>query len=150
MKKIIALILAVVMVFALAVSTAALISPTPDDYNDIKVVVDGNGKAEADKYKVKKGSGDDVTLTATETSDSFVNWTIDGEYIIVSGNLSSKVLVIEPQSDIVATAHFKGTGGGSGNNDNTSPKTSDPIVYVLAVMLIAAAGGIFCVRKIRG
>lgn len=150
MKKIIAVLLAVVMVFALAVSTAALISPTPDDYNDIKVVVDGNGKAEADKYKVKKGSGDDVTLTATETTDSFINWTIDGEYVIVSGSLSSKVLVIEPESDIVATAHFKGTGGGNGNGGNTSPKTSDPIVMVLAVMMIAAAGGIFCVRKIRG
>lgn len=150
MKRVVASLLAVVMVFALAVSSSALISPTPEDVWKVTVDVDGNGDANADKYQIKQGSDGEVTLTAIEV-DTFINWTIEGTYDIISGSLTSKVLVIRPHSDIHATAHFKGNGGDNGGNDsNTSPKTGDPLFFALGIMMLAVAGGVISIKRIKG
>lgn len=108
MKRFVALSLAIVMIFAFAVSVAAKRSPTGKQYYKITTAVEnpGMGTVEASQNKIEKDSGDPVTLTATETTGFFTRWIITGDYEIVSGSIDSPELVIIPKSDINATANF--------------------------------------------
>lgn len=156
MKRIISIcLLLVILVTVSVVSVGAVdtvISPTKGEY---VIVVDTNdpqaGTAEADKYSVKIGTDETVTLTAIEGDGTFQEWTIDGDYKLVTGDLDSKVVVIRPNSDVHATAIFKTSGqsttssSASGTNSgSTSPKTGN-ISYALILMLIAVVAGVVAV-----
>ena len=122
------------------------------DYLTIIVDNSGDGSVSANPTKVKKGSGDTVTLTATEKDAPFTGWTLACEYEIVEGSLTSKTLVIKPLTDVHATAYFgkdvpannSGTNGGS-----TSPQTGDYTVAMIALILMAMGLGAFAVKKIK-
>ena len=122
------------------------------DYLTIFVDNSGDGSVSANPTKVKKGSGDTVTLTATEKDAPFTGWTLACEYEIVEGSLTSKTLVIKPLTDVHATAYFgkdvpannSGTNGGS-----TSPQTGDYTVAMIALILMAMGLGAFAVKKIK-
>ena len=122
------------------------------DYLTIFVDNSGDGSVSANPTKVKKGSGDTVTLTATEKDAPFTGWTLACEYEIVEGSLTSKTLVIKPLTDVHATAYFgkdvpannSGTNGGS-----TSPQTGDYTVAMIALILMAMGLGVFAVKKIK-
>ena len=151
MKKIAALLLALTMVFAMAISVSALASPKPVEYFNINVTIDGTGNAMAQPYKIEKGSDDTVTLSVTDDGAGFVKWVISGDYTIVSGTLTSKTLVIKPESDISAEAVFADGKGApkSGNDSNTSPKTGDMTAAVVLMMVLAMGAGVLCVKKIK-
>lgn len=122
------------------------------DYLTIFVDNSGDGSVSANPTKVKKGSGDTVTLTATEKDAPFTGWALACEYEIVEGSLTSKTLVIKPLTDVHATAYFgkdvpannSGTNGGS-----TSPQTGDYTVAMIALILMAMGLGAFAVKKIK-
>lgn len=122
------------------------------DYLTIFVDNSGDGSVSANPTKVKKGSGDTVTLTATEKDAPFTGWSLACEYEIVEGSLTSKTLVIKPLTDVHATAYFgkdvpannSGTNGGS-----TSPQTGDYTVAMIALILMAMGLGVFAVKKIK-
>ena len=157
MKKFVSIALVLVMMLAMAVSVAAETSPTAPAYYNITVKVDGKGEATTDKNKVEvKQDVDKVTLTAIDGEETFVNWTIDGSYTVVEGDTSTRVLVIQPASDIVATAHFKGQDATEvvkpttkPNEGGTSPKTGDPTMMIIALVLLAAGLGVVAVKKIK-
>ena len=157
MKKFVSIALVLVMMLAMAVSVAAETSPTAPPYYAITVKVDGKGEATTDKNKVEvKEDVDKVTLTAIDGEETFVNWTIDGSYTVVEGDTSTRVLVIQPASDIVATAHFKGQDATEvvkpttkPNEGGTSPKTGDPTMMIIALVLLAAGLGVVAVKKIK-
>lgn len=157
MKKFVSIALVLVMMLAMAVSVAAETSPTAPAYYNITVKVDGKGEATTDKNKVEvKEDVDKVTLTAVDGEETFVNWTIDGSYTVVEGDTSTRVLVIQPASDIVATAHFKGQDATEvvkpttkPNEGGTSPKTGDPTMMIIALVLLAAGLGVVAVKKIK-
>ena len=69
----------------------------------ITAAASGDGKATADPEKVKKGSGNTVTLTAVDGKDTFSEWKLACKYDIVSGDLKSRKLVIKPYTDVHAT-----------------------------------------------
>lgn len=152
MKKILAAILALTLVFAMAVSVGAKVSPTPKEFFDVTVRTEGSGDADADPYKVEKNEDGSSTLTATEKNGKFQRWEIEGEYEILEGSLTSKVIRIRPLSDIVATAIFtEGSKGDSNpNTDSTSPKTGDMLFYALGMLTVALGVGVFAFRKVRG
>ena len=157
MKKFVSIALVLVMMLAMAVSVAAETSPTAAPYYDITVKTDGKGDATTDKNKIEvKQDGDKVTLTAIDGDETFVNWTIDGDYTIVEGDTSTRVIVIQPTSDITATAHFKGQDATEvvkpttkPNEGGTSPKTGDPTMMIIALVLLAAGLGVVAVKKIK-
>ncbi len=149
MKKIIALVLAMTLVFALAVSTAALKSPEPDEYFYINVNINGSGNAYAQPYRIEKGSEEPITLTAPE--GDFVRWEISGDYKLVDGKLTDKVIKIIAYSDLTVDAVFADAGKKSdgGNESSTSPKTGDTVYYVIGMMALAMAAALVARKKIK-
>lgn len=122
------------------------------DYLTIFVDNAGDGSVSANPTKVKKGSGDTVTLTATEKDAPFTGWSLACEYEIVEGSLTSKTLVIKPLTDVHATAYFgqavpSNTSGT--NSGSTSPQTGDYTVAMIALILMAMGLGVFAVKKIK-
>lgn len=107
MKKIVALVMSVLMVFVLMASAAAELSPPPKNYYDIEVSVEGSGDADTSDEKVEVNSDGTVTLTATRKQGYFTRWIIEGEYEILNGGtLEDSTIVIRPVSDIQAIASF--------------------------------------------
>ena len=161
MKKIVSLALVLMLVFALTISVAAKVdSPSGKDHYAITTAYDPGdgslGTASSDKNQVDvTASGDDalVHLTASQTKGVFSKWTISGDYEIVEGDLNSPKLTIIPKSDIHAVAVFKGSGvstpDDSGNKSDTSPKTGDPLLFVLALGILALGAGAVAVKKIK-
>lgn len=106
-----------------------------------------------------------VTLTASSDSGTFIDWTITGNFIVVSGGMDEKVITIRPDSDIRAVANFsdksevgesgKGTAGtatpdeSKTNNGKTSPKTADPTPMVVLMLGLAVATGVLAVKKLK-
>ena len=106
-----------------------------------------------------------VTLTASSDSGTFTDWTITGNFIIVSGGMDEKVITIHPYTDILAVANFsdkseageseKGTAGtatpdeSKTNNGKTSPKTADPAPMVVLMLGLAVATGVLAVKKLK-
>lgn len=106
MKRIFAIALAIVLVFAFTVSVAAKSSPTGKQYYKITISVEGSGTARSSANKIIKASGDTVILTAEELDGYFTRWIITGDYDAVDGTISEKVFTIRPKSDIYAIANF--------------------------------------------
>lgn len=173
MKKLIAVTLALVMIFALTVTVAAKDSPVGRDYYSITVAYnpsDGSiGTASGDKSSVQVSAPDEdgyVTLTAIAKGDgAFDQWIIEGDYELISGSLTDPVIVIKPKSDINATAKFKNAGStpdeksssksdsekpsSGGNDSQSSPKTGDPLWIVLGLAVLALGTGALAVKKIK-
>lgn len=127
------------------------------DYLTISVDTVGDGSVSVEPAKVKKGSDETVTLTATEKDDPFTGWSLACEYKIIDGSLTSKTLVIKPLTDVHVTAYFgkavpsdsdKGTNSGN-NSGSTSPATGDFSVMMIALVLMAMGLGVFAVKKIK-
>lgn len=160
MKKITALVLAVLLVFALSVSAFALESPTAPKAWSINVSVKGQGSANSGIASIDPNNPEVVILQAQETTGAaFVRWEITGPYTIVSGSLTTPTIKIMPSGDISAVAIFEGgetqvdvvkPTEQPGNTSGTSPKTGDMLYVVLGIMALAAVMGAFATRKVRG
>ena len=149
MKRFVALILAVVMVFALAVGASALKSPEGKEYYKITSTVEYEGRTAGDatSYKVEKNSDETITLTANAHDGFFTRWIISGGYEIVDGSLDSPVITIRPTSDVKAVASYRKeadyltitvesvtNGNGYGTTDKSKvPVGSDEVVTLTAV-----------------
>ena len=148
MKRFVSLTLAIVMIFAFAVSVAAKPSPTGKQYLKITTAVeyDGMGTADTSASKVQKGIGATVTLSAAELEGYFTCWIISGDYTILDGKtLQDEVITIVPTTDIHAIANFRkdedylyitveaiGKGTASADKDKI-PYGSDEVVTLTAV-----------------
>ena len=125
-----------------------------EDYLTMTVSVIGDGTASVNPPKVKKGSGDTVTFTAVDGKDTFVNWTLECEYDIVEGSLTSRTLVIRPYTDVHGIAKFVGSTPDEKptekpNDSKTSPKTGDPLWIILGLAVLALGAGAIAVKKIK-
>ena len=169
MRQFVSIALVLVMLFAMTVSASALISPGGKDHFGITVGTnpsDGSlGGANTDKNSVTANTDEDgnVTLTADEKNNGkFSHWEIEGEYDIIEGSLTDKVIVIRPKSDIHAIAVFEkpGTPDSSsptesktpvsgGNTSNTSPKTGDSLYIIFGLAVLALGAGALAVKKIK-
>lgn len=165
MKKLVSVVLALVMIFALTATVAAEISPTPKEHYNIVVEYDPSdgslGTADSDKKTVEVdavGEDGEVKLTAVEKGNGeFVKWTIEGDYEIISGSLTDPVLVIKPKSDIHAIAYFTQPGStpdspskpSNPDEGTSSPKTGDPLWIVLGLSILALGLGAVAVKKIK-
>lgn len=137
MKKILAVLTALVFVFSMATMASAAGSPSGD--KTYKVTITTNKKDSAKpSYKSVK-NGDTVELTADEDTDeyAFARWEITGDYEIISGDLESADLVIKPLGDVTVKAVYvdnkedqkedgpNADDPGKKNDSPKSPKTGD-------------------------
>ena len=108
------------------------------------------GKGEVDIPKVKKGTDTVVTFTATETGGDFIEWKFDCAYALVSGSLTSEVVKIIPYTDVHGTAYFKAAPTpGKQDDGKTSPKTGDPLMYLIPLMALALGAAVVAAKKLR-
>lgn len=121
-----------------------------EDWLNVTATAVGDGTASADPGRVKKGSGDTVTLVATDGSDQFIKWELHCDYDVISGDVKSRVMVIRPLTDGNAIAYFSSSGNGGTSNGSTSPKTGDTLLAVLGMMVVALGLGVFAFKKVRG
>ncbi len=129
------------------------------DYLNVRASADPEnlGDATADPGRVKKGSNGSVTLTAiSKNGGVFQNWTLIGDYEIVSGDLNSEELVIIPYTDVDAVAHFTKPGETPTEpttpekDGGTSPKTGYPLFFIFGAMGLAIITGAVATKKIKG
>ena len=159
MKRIIALLMLVLITFSLCASTsvAALPSPTGVSYYMINVEIKGHGGVTTSDWKVVANEGNIVTLTATESDSPFVFWNLKGDFELVDGMQTDKVLTIRPLSDILTIATFEDGLDEVAVTENrdispTSPKTGQdalPVYIILMVMVVAAVGIFYGTKQIK-
>lgn len=171
MKKIFTILVAT-LVLALSVMPAfAVVSPTASEEYSVTI---HNTKGGTGSYTtVTDTDGTHVTLVA-DAKDGYVfkYWVIDGEYVLVDGDLESDELEILISSDIEATPYYEKEDTESGtdsttdsdttvsgstvsvsqNEDSVSPKTGVDSMYFAIIgigvfVIIAGAVGVKLVRS---
>ena len=146
MKKIFALSLAVLMLMSLAVCAFAIEGESPDkpgtEYK-LTVIAGPGGTAEGKK-------NDDGTYTITAYPDdghTFTGWELTGDYEIISGSLTDRVMVIRLKSDVVATASFDGKKPVKPWEDDKAPQTGNMILPVAFVAVVSLFGCAYAVKR---
>lgn len=169
MKKIIATLIAVVVLvacFATVTALAATPSPSTKPTHQITITTYANGEEAKGTYtSLEDGS---IKLDKTENSkEEFTGWVIevinpDGSaapaqenvhYVIISGKLSSDDLVIKPLANlhIEESYNVKGSAGDKGNTNDSpvAPPTGSKAVASVAVLTVLALAGAVAVKKVR-
>ena len=161
MKKVLAIVLALVMLMGLSVTAfAEAASPTADQKVTV-VLVSYNGAAP----KAQNFSANDKQLTftaeATRGSEAFAGWKVykkDGtaavlgtDYTLASSStLEGTTLVIVPLKDVIVTANYGSTTTSIEQAKATftgkSPASGDMAVTGLALIMFVALAGV-CVSK---
>lgn len=99
MKKLFAIVLAVVLVAAVSVTAFAAESPTGELKFDVTVSASNSNSG-----KVEKVDNGDGTVTLKFEGEGFKKWDIDGTYDVVDGSLETATITIKPTSEIKAVA----------------------------------------------
>ena len=120
----------------------------------VKTIGDGTASTSTEKVPLDQAGIASVTLTAVDGKDTFVDWTLECKYDVVEGDSKTRVLVIKPYTDIIATAKFVGSPGtdvvpGNKDTNKTSPKTGDPLFVVIGLFVLAIGSAAFAVKKIK-
>ncbi len=147
MKKLLAVI-AVVLVFAFCLPVCAMAVPSPVIPSEYECEVSPNNANAGSVNKVDKGENVYEIIATPANGYKFVNWTIEGNYVVKEGSLTGTRVVIELSSDVKAVANFNAKGS-DGDKDPTSPPSGD-VVYLIAIAcLVALAGAGFAFKKAR-
>lgn len=165
-KKILMAIVVALLTFS-AIPVMAADSPTASAVYNITVGDKTVSKEGSSGIKVNGGKisistgvvkiGEEVTLTATPNKgNKFSKWIIEGDYTIVSGNLTDATITIIPNSDLDIDAEFVDseenpiteveTTKGATDPSVTSPKTG-AATGALLVTLLASGGVAITSRK---
>ncbi|MBQ7128666.1 MAG: hypothetical protein IJO19_01605 [Clostridia bacterium] len=154
MKKIVSAILALFLVSSISLCAFAL----PSRRATVKKVYEGGTAT----YTYDPDTGNITVTFDLKKGYKFIGWTINGDYEIVSGKLTSTTIVIRPKKDIEiddlsegATPKFKKlasaektTKKSSGGSGSTSPKTSDNGMAIPMLALLALGGVIVSTKKL--
>lgn len=152
MKKIIALLIAVVMVFTLSVTAFAASSPSKDKVYKV-IIVDGKAGVIASPTV---DAGDAVELESSSKNGTFNNWTVykaDGktlavlgvDYTIAGGTLNDEKAEIIPLADIIICANYNNVKTDpsvaiKGDSSDKGPQTGDVAAMVLVLVMAVVAG----------
>ena len=157
MKRLFAILLAVLMLTAIAMpvfagenteETEEVVSPTEkkeykiDVYYDLdQVVYDG---------QVLVTVGDDFTFTPKDQGAQYIfdHLEIEGDYTVTQ---NGNTFVIHPNGDLVIHVKYKGQNPPTPQTDDTpiSPNTGLPTEWLVLIAVIAVAGVVLSVRKLR-
>lgn len=156
MKKVIALVFALVMIMGLSVTSLAVPSATAK--SEFKVSFRNGSAASQTTNTVKVSEDGKFTATVDSAQGTFNEWVIykaDGtvavagvDYTVVSGSLKDANLVVKPLTDIIICGNYNGVVTKPIlDGSSSSPKTGDfTVMYLAAVMMAAGACG-FVAKK---
>ena len=170
MKKILALLLAALIVCALPVVAMAAKNPSSEKVFQVTVqkgAVDGQT---ADKSQVTVAENGAITMKAVESAGKFNSWkvykavdataaaaanvkyveaTANVDYVIVSGSLTESTITIKPLTDIVVCGNYDGkiTDPQTGNASSVSDKTGYNFALLAVVCVLAVAGAGVAAKK---
>ena len=148
MKKVFALILAVVLVMSFSVTAFAAKSPEGVSINKVSVINGKGSETQAESVKV----GESFEIKADKAKGTFNKWIVykaDGSLAVegvdytIEGELTDEVVEIVPLASIIITGNYNGekTDFVLNNGEPESPKTGDTVLMAFAaVMLVALAG----------
>lgn len=168
MKKTLAILLAVVMLFALAAPVMAASSPVAGKKLTVVVVKAPEAKPETQTVTVAEDVNDGtmtLTYTAAEKNNdaAFTKWTVyrrDGsvavlgtDYTLAGGTaLTGLTIKIIPLTDLIVAANYgdKTTDikDAQATFQDKSEPTGDMIVAFAAVMIVALAGTVVCKKQL--
>ena len=151
MKKVLSVLMAVLVlsaVFAVAVSAEVNPSPEPKNYYTIEIEVIGNGTATGDPTSGEEG-GTSKLVANPDPGSKFIGWTIEGEYEIIEGSLTSPILVIRAKGNVKATANFEptDTGKDTGPKSPTTGSNTQADIALMAVVLTVSAAAVVVLGK---
>ncbi len=155
MKKVLAVLFAVLLVAVSALPAFAAESPTGTFAYDVVMVPSDGGSGTADISSSIDADGNQHVLIKPVANNGYVfdYWTIEGSYK-TDGKLTDAELELIVNGDVKVTPHFKKAGTSAGTDGNgstgtsttittdnasTSPKTGSSDVAVFSVILLAAA-----------
>lgn len=168
MKKTLAILLAVVMLFALAAPVMAAKSPEAGKELTVVVVTAPDAKPQTETVKVSEDVNDGtmvVTYTAEEKHEEakFTEWIVyrrDGsiavlgtDYTLAGGTaLTGLTVKIIPLTDLIVTANYGEEktdikDAQSAFQDKSEP-TGDMIAAFAVVMMVALAGTVVCKKQL--
>lgn len=147
MKKISAVLLALMIVVFASLPAFAVVSPTKSSGKYKVTMHNQNGGSGNYTEKVDK-DGQHVTLTAhPKNGYKFTNWIIDGKYTIVKGSLTDDEITVLLGSDIDVYPQFEGEDAAvtpSQNTSSKSPQTGDstPLTITIICLSVLALGAV--------
>jgi len=159
MKKLFAVVLAVALVMALAVTAFAATSPVGEAAHKI-YVINGNGT------KTEVGTvdaGDPIELKADSAKGEFKEWVVylmdktvavaGKDYTLGAGQtLSSSTITLFPKTDLIITGNYgdKKTEIQIGQNGEPfSPQTGDSVtLWLVGIMLVALSGAVITKKQL--
>lgn len=159
MKKIIALVFALVMVMSFSVTAFALDSASASEVTNVTVI---NGENTTKENVVVKKDGT-VSVSADSAKGKFNSWSVyvlvngvaklavEGkDYVYVSGDKAASNAVIKPLADIVICGNYDGkvTSPTSTSTSTTSPSTADAVAGVVLMMMAAVACGVVAKKQL--
>lgn len=151
MKKVLAVLFAVLLIAVSAVPAFAAESPSGTYSYNVDVVPSDGGSAKTDIKTDVDDKGNTITIATitvvVEDGYEFDHWTIDGAYT-TDNKLTDKEITLVLSSDVTVTPSFKKIGSTDATTSattvttdktSTSPKTGSSDVAVFSVILLAAA-----------
>lgn len=142
MKKFLAILFSVVIIATfMAVPAFAEVSPEGEVIYNVEM---GDGE------KVAVSEGDTITLKVSDPDADFEGWDIEGKYEIVSGDLTSDVLVIRPLSDIVVKEVYADAEDDVVTDENESdkaPQTGNNTIMLVTLLTAGAFVAMVATRK---
>lgn len=165
MKKLIALVIAVLVICAVPAMAFAANSPSGEKVINVSVQkadIDGSDKTQV---TVKEGGSVSVKtdasvgtfnnwkiykVTGTGTAAKYVEAVAGTDYTVVTGTLKDAALTVKPLTDIVICANYnnKLTDPKTGDMSEEAPKTGASVALLAFVCTLSLAGAGVAAKKI--
>lgn len=170
MKKVIATLIAVMVLVASFATVTAFAAPSPSAKPTFKVEVTTYSTGEATEGTYTSLEDGSIQLDKAEDTDkTFTGWVINVideqgnavaavegvDYVVVSGSLDDETLVIKPLTDLVIKETYdvevedETKPEGDENDSEESPETGSKALASVAVLTMLSLAGAVAVKKVR-
>ena len=146
MKKFLSLAVMLVLAMTMSVCSFAANSPVGKPQFSVDIVSNSTGTEKTTTKVVQ--NGDQLILTAEDSTYKFEKWIIEGEYELVKGALTDKEITIIPKADLKVNAKYSTSSQVvDPNKDPTSPPLGDGAYVAIALLAVAALVGSLTLKK---
>ena len=161
MKRISALIVAVLVLLFATIPAFAADNPSPTKPTDYNVVIHNpNGGTATYTVKVDEDGQHVILVAHPKNGYEFIGWKINGKYTIISGDLTDEEIEVLLGDDINARAVFRKIGTSSTtstsisvNSSTVSPQTNDNnsvFFFIVFITLFAVISGFLGIKLAAG
>lgn len=147
MRKLFALLLAVLMLGSLATMVFAKDSPVGKPEFEIEIELDLDNPTPGGKVTVKEGD-EYILIPPNKPGYEFDTFIIEGDYELVSKDKDKWVII--PKGNLKVHVKYKNVTPKPSPSDNkpVSPNTGDNMLMIALVMAVGLCGVVLAVRKL--